>query len=195
MRKHATPIQPPAADLRFLSDGEHYEEVVERMRSVKKTLWVGTADIKDLYVKAGRSSRPLLGLFSDLTAAGVEIRLIHAKEPGAVFREEFDRYPLLRRMERVLCPRVHFKIVIFDLKAAYVGSANLTGAGLGMKGAGTRNFEAGVFGTRRDFVDAAVREFDAVWMGRHCQSCRRRAFCGDPILSIMHEKIFDNITP
>ena len=42
MRKHATPIQPPAADLRFLSDGEHYEEVVERMRSVKKTLWVGT---------------------------------------------------------------------------------------------------------------------------------------------------------
>ena len=83
MRKHATPIQPPAADLRFLSDGEHYEEVVERMRSVKKTLWVGTA----------------------------------------------------------------------------------------------------------------VREFDAVWMGRHCQSCRRRAFCNAPILSIMHEKIFDNITP
>lgn len=36
MRKHATPIQPPAADLRFLSDGEHYEEVVERMRSVKR---------------------------------------------------------------------------------------------------------------------------------------------------------------
>ena len=27
------------------------------------------------------------------------------------------------------------------------------------------------------------------------QSCRRRAFCSAPILSIMHEKIFDNITP
>ena len=37
-------------------------------------------------------------------------------------------------MERALCPRVHFKIIVFDFKTAYVGSANLTGAGLGMKG-------------------------------------------------------------
>ncbi len=55
-------------------------------------------------------------------------------------------------MERVLCPRVHFKIIIFDLKTAYVGSANLTGAGLGMKGENTRNFEAGVLSRNKDFV-------------------------------------------
>ena len=66
---------------------------------------------------------------------GIEIRLIHAKEPGKNFRDDFDKYPLLwSRMERVLCPRVHFKILIFDLELAYIGSANLTGAAFGMKG-------------------------------------------------------------
>ena len=72
----------------------------------------------------------------------MEVRLIHAKEPGPIFREEFDRYPILsKRLERALCPRVHFKMMIFDLDEVYIGSANLTGAGIGMKGAKTRNFE------------------------------------------------------
>ena len=80
-------------------------------------------------------------VLSDLIERGVEIRLIHAKEPGPNFRQDFDKYPtLIEGLERALCPRVHFKIIIFDMKIAYVGSANLTGAGLGMKGENTRNF-------------------------------------------------------
>lgn len=39
---------------------------------------------------------------------GVEVRLIHAKEPGTAFREDFDKYPALwGGMERRLCPRAH----------------------------------------------------------------------------------------
>ena len=66
------------------------------------------------------------------TAIGtiVNVRLLHAKEPGPVFREEFDRYPsLITGLERALCHRVHFKIFVFDGKEAYIGSANLTGPG------------------------------------------------------------------
>lgn len=48
--------------------------------------------------------------------------------------------------------RVHFKIVVFDLKMAYIGSANLTDAGIGMKVENTRNFEAGILNTNKDFV-------------------------------------------
>ncbi len=84
-------------------------------------------------------------------------------------------------MEQVLCPRVHFKIIVFDLKTAYVGSANLTGAGLGMKGENKRNFEAGVLSSNKDFVKNATEQFDSVWMGAHCKGCRRKEFCGDPI--------------
>ena len=74
--------------VKYIADVQHYNEVLSKVASVKKSLWIGTADIKDL----------------------------HAKEPGPIFREEFDRYPILsKRLERALCPCVHFKMMIFDL--------------------------------------------------------------------------------
>lgn len=171
-----------AADFLYIANEAHYDQVIERIKDVKKTLWIGTADIKDLYVKDGRGNKPLLEVLSDLAKRGVEIRLIHAKEPGPAFRQDFDKYPaLIDGMERVLCPRVHFKIIVFDLKSAYVGSANLTGAGLGMKGENTRNFETGVLSSNKDLVKNAAEQFDSVWMGAHCKGCRRKEFCGDPI--------------
>lgn len=167
----------------YIANDAHYDQVIERIKDVKKTLWIGTADIKDLYVKDGRVTKPLLEVLSDLVKKGVAIRLIHAKEPGPAFRQDFDKYPaLIEGVERVLCPRVHFKIIIFDLKMAYVGSANLTGAGIGMKGENTRNFEAGILSTNKDFVKNAAEQFDSVWMGSFCKSCKRKEFCSDPIV-------------
>lgn len=167
----------------YIANDAHYDQVIERIKDVKKTLWIGTADIKDLYVKDGRSTKPLLEVLSDLVKKGVAIRLIHAKEPGPAFRQDFDKYPaLIEGMERVLCPRVHFKIIIFDLKMAYVGSANLTGAGIGMKGENTRNFEAGLLSSYKEFVKNAAEQFDSVWMGSYCKSCKRKEFCPDPII-------------
>lgn len=174
--------QPAEPEFQYIANEDHYDKVIDKIKNCKKTLWIGTADIKDLYVKDGRGTKPLLEVLSDLAKRGVEIRLIHAKEPGPAFRQDFDKYPaLIDGMERVLCPRVHFKIIIFDLKTAYVGSANLTGAGLGMKGENTRNFEAGVLSSNKDFVKNAAEQFDSVWMGAHCKGCRRKEFCGDPI--------------
>ena len=169
----------------FISNSGHYAQVVERMQNVKKLLWIGTSDIKDLYVQGdGGGVIPLLGVLADLVRRGVEVRLIHAKEPGPAFREDFDKYPdLIDGMERVLCPRVHFKIVIFDLNAAYIGSANLTGAGLGMKGENTRNFEAGILTTEPELVEKAIQQFDDIWMGSFCKECKRKDFCPDPILA------------
>ena len=166
----------------FIVNADHYENVIERIKNVKKTLWIGTADIKDLYIAGGRRSKPLLSVLSDLVSRNVAIRLIHAKEPGPAFRTDFDKHRnLIDGMERMLCPRVHFKMIIFDFKTAYIGSANLTGAGLGMKGENTRNFESGILTTEPELVSAACKQFDEVWMGKWCASCRRREFCGEPI--------------
>ncbi|MBQ0070810.1 MAG: phospholipase D family protein [Spirochaetales bacterium] len=170
-------------DITYIANSDHYEEVVERIKSVRKTLWIGTADIKDLYVLSSHGTTPLLKVLSDLVAKGVEIRLIHAKEPGEAFREDFDKYPnLIEGIERVLCPRVHFKILIFDQMTAYVGSANLTGAGLGMKGVNSRNFEAGILSSDPEFVRQAARQFDEVWMGKWCPECRRKEFCPEALV-------------
>ncbi|WP_022932144.1 phospholipase D-like domain-containing protein [Treponema bryantii] len=175
--------QATEPEYQYIANEDHYEKVIEKIKDCKKTLWIGTADIKDLYVKDGRGTKPLLEVLSNLAKRGVAIRLIHAKEPGPAFREDFDKYPaLIEGLERVLCPRVHFKIIIFDLKTAYVGSANLTGAGLGMKGENTRNFEAGVLSSNKDFIKNAATQFDEVWMGAHCKSCKRKQFCSDPIV-------------
>jgi phosphatidylserine/phosphatidylglycerophosphate/cardiolipin synthase-like enzyme len=168
--------------LTYISNTDHYKEVLSRVQSVKRTLWIGTADIKDLYVEVGKEKKPFLALIALLIRRGVEVRLIHAKEPGPNFREDFDKYPVLYdRLERVLCPRVHFKILVLDCQTVYVGSANLTGAGIGMKGDGKRNFEAGILTDDPELVEKAMNQFDDVWMGKHCKTCQRRDFCIDPI--------------
>ena len=38
-------------DTIFIANEAHYNQVIERIKTVKKTLWIGTADIKDLYVE------------------------------------------------------------------------------------------------------------------------------------------------
>ena len=167
----------------FISNSAHYKEVLSRVQSVKHILWIGTADIKDLYVEVGDEKKPFLALIAQLIRRGVEVRLIHAKEPGPNFREDFDKYLVLYdRLERVLCPRVHFKMMVFDGKEAYIGSANLTGAGIGMKAETTRNFEAGILTDYPEIVEQAMNQFDDVWMGKHCKLCKRRDYCPDPIV-------------
>lgn len=190
--------------VRYIADKEHYSEVLSLCATVKHDLWIGTADLKDLYVAATGAgcnprgvggAEPFLAVLDRLLCRGVEVRLLHAKEPGENFREDFDSFRRLwggsasslnaedqsNTLQRRLCPRVHFKILVFDCSVAYIGSANLTGAGMGMKGETTRNFEAGILTDEPALVDAAADQLDSVWQGRHCKACRRKDFCGDRI--------------
>ena len=72
--------------LSFISDTDHYASVLDLVTKARETLWIGTADIKDLYVVQGKTEKPFLGVLSDLIGKGVEVRLIHAKEQGQNFR-------------------------------------------------------------------------------------------------------------
>ena len=168
--------------IEYIADTDHYNKVLAKVTNVKQSLWIGTADIKDLHVKVGATTKPFLAVIALLIRRGVAVRLIHAKEPGPNFRADFDRYPVLYdRLERVLCPRVHFKMVVFDGKEVYIGSANLTGAGIGMKTADKRNFEAGILTDIPIVIELAMTQFDEVWRGYHCKYCRRKDICPDPI--------------
>lgn len=166
----------------YIADVDHYNKVLARVSDVKRSLWIGTVDIKDLHVKVGETTKPFLAVIALLIRRGVEVRLIHAKEPGPNFRADFDRYPVLYdRLERVLCPRVHFKMMVFDGREVYIGSANLTGAGIGMKSSDKRNFEAGILTDIPIVIELAMTQFDEVWRGYHCKYCRRKDICPDPI--------------
>ena len=169
-------------DTRFITDRQIYEQVIqESVPSAKEFLWLATSDLKDLHVNQQKRMVPFLKALSDLIAAGVAVRLLHAKEPGPAFRQDFDRYPnLIDGLERMLCPRVHFKSVIVDGRTAYSGSANLTGAGMGAKSSRRRNFESGFITTDPGFIASIMDQFDQVWMGGQCESCQRKRYCADP---------------
>ena len=117
----------------FLSNRSIYTSVVcGLVPQAKERLWIATADIKDMYVEppsqvtearsSGRDMVPFLGGAGWDGGGGVEVRLIHAKDPGPNWRDDFDRYPTLwTAMEWMLCPRVHFKCIIVDGVKAYFG--------------------------------------------------------------------------
>ncbi|MBL4770418.1 MAG: phosphatidylserine synthase [Planctomycetes bacterium] len=165
----------------------HYERVMDKeIPKAKRFLWIATADIKDVYVEGpGRRFVPFLSVLDDLVKQGVDVRLIHAKEPGPAFRKDFDRFPGLLnndRFERIICVRMHMKVIIIDGLLAYIGSANLTGAGLGAKSPKNRNFEAGMLTDDSATIEALMEELDTLYLGKHCTDCGRREYCPDPIV-------------
>lgn len=175
--------------VQFIKDRELYDKVIlSEVPRAEKFLWLGTSDLKDLYVGKGSRMVPFLEVISDLAAKGVQIRLLHAKEPGPAFREDFDKYlGLLNGIERVLCPRVHFKLVVVDGRFAYTGSANLTGAGMGAKSVDKRNFENGIITTDPVLVGQIMDQFDSIWMGTRCDGCKRKKYCADYRLLLQTE--------
>ena len=177
----------------------HYETVVKAAMNAERSLWIATANLKELMVEDERARpgrrraigrqgeyRSVLEVFEDQVTRGVEIRILHASEPSRPFRAEMRRRPGLRRpgpdaFAMRMCPRVHFKAVIVDGTMLYLGSANWTGAGLGAKGEGRRNFELGL--TSRDdlLLDEVQGYFDSIWRGAECGACKLRAVCPRPL--------------
>jgi len=171
----------------FILNEEIYHRVIQtELPAAKSWIWIATADIKDLHVDRGKKRFvPFLQVLAELVREGVEIRLIHAKEPGPRFRKDFDRFPELvesQRFDRLLCPRMHMKTIVIDGKVAFIGSANLTGAGMGGKSPLRRNFESGFISRDPAVIDRTMEFLDQLWIGDFCVKCGRREYCPDPVV-------------
>lgn len=176
---------------RLVADAEHCELVTRVVRSAKVSLWIGTANVKELRVEADVGTRArargryvsILELVASAVERGVEVRLLHAGVPSRAFRAELARQPSLAsgRFAMRQCPRVHFKVLASDGSLLYVGSANLTGAGLGAKREGRRNFELGFVTDDELTLDAVQERFDRIWRGAECGACKLRGECPRPL--------------
>jgi phosphatidylserine/phosphatidylglycerophosphate/cardiolipin synthase-like enzyme len=121
-------------------------------------------------------------VFAELAGRGVELRILHATPPSRPFRATLARRPALARaLQLRACPRVHFKTVVVDGAFVYVGSANWTGAGLGAKGTGRRNFELGFAGSDDGLLDRVQELYDRIWRGAACKGCKLRDVCPSPL--------------
>ncbi len=173
-----------AMNAALLSGSALYREVIlDKLAHARESVLIATANVKDMQVERGGRFASVLALFSELSARGVGLRILHAELPSRPFRASFEKRRRLTRggLQLKICPRVHFKAVLVDGAWAYLGSANLTGAGLGAKGEDRRNFELGFCTEDFDTVDRVQALFESVWSGAECASCKLRRVCPDPI--------------
>lgn len=174
---------PPTGQVELVVDADHLRRVVrEGVQRAQSSVAIATADFKAMLVPdpSGDGARSIVEVFRGLTLRGVEVRLLHSGVPsGPALQELRQDVPEGLTIRR--CPRLHAKAVVIDCAAMYLGSANLTGAGLGAKSDGRRNFEWGVWTRSTELIDAVLGEFDALWEGGRCESCQRHDICPVPL--------------
>ncbi len=176
----------------------HYERIIHAVMAAKVSVWIASANVKELMVEDSRA-RPgrrrtlrkqpyvsVLAHLDDLAKRGVELRLLHAEIPSGPFRKEIAQHPRLLNGGLALrrCPRVHLKTVIVDGELMYLGSANWTGAGLGAKGAGRRNFELGIVTDDAGMLDQVQALYERIWSGGECEGCKLRTECPGPLVEL-----------
>src|SRR5688500_14302975 len=164
-------------------DAQHHQRVVvEGMLAAKTSLDIATADFKAMLVPQPhtRTAPSIVEHFRRLAKRGVEIRLLHAGTPSSAALGELKR-ELPDNLTIRRCPPLHAKAVIVDCVSMYLGSANLTGAGLGAKADGKRNFEWGMWTAAPGLIDAILDQFNMLWEGRRCKTCRRKDVCPVPL--------------
>jgi phosphatidylserine/phosphatidylglycerophosphate/cardiolipin synthase-like enzyme len=182
---------PARGEVELVVNEQHFHRVVlEGMLKACVSLDILTADFKAMLIPAtaarpgcraaGRSAPSIVELLRKLATGGVEIRLLHSGTPSAAaLRELKQALPVGLTIRR--CPRLHAKAVVIDCAAMYLGSANLTGAGLGAKADGRRNLEMGIWTRSTSLIDPVLEQFNALWEGRHCTGCKRRDVCPVPL--------------
>jgi phosphatidylserine/phosphatidylglycerophosphate/cardiolipin synthase-like enzyme len=173
-----------AGSVELVLNERHFFRVVrDGILKARASIDIMTADFKAMLVPthAGSHKAPsIVEIFRRLADRSVEIRLLHAGVPSGAalqeLRKELPRGLTIRR-----CPRLHSKAVVIDCRMMYLGSANLTGAGLGAKSDGRRNFELGIWTESPPLIDGVLEEFNALWEGHHCRACQRKDICPVPL--------------
>ena len=174
---------------KLLVDAAHYTDLVAKaIAKAEVSVWIATANLKTMMVEApigtrARARGKYISFFEtlgELAARGVDVCILHASAPSGPLKQELtrlgDKKPKLRQ-----CPRVHLKMIAVDGRLLYLGSANLTGAGLGAKSDGRRNFEMGIVTDDEAMLDAAQARFQRIWAGGECKGCRLRGVCPKPL--------------
>jgi phosphatidylserine/phosphatidylglycerophosphate/cardiolipin synthase-like enzyme len=198
-----------SVSMELVSGRGHYERVLTAVLGAKVSVWIATANVKELMVEDSRA-RPgrrrslkrsayvsVLAHLDGLAARGVELRLLHAELPSRPFREELAQHPRLVAGGLALrrCPRVHMKAVIVDGELLYLGSANWTGAGLGAKGSGRRNFEVGIVTDDAPLLDHVQALYEQIWSGGECSTCRLHDECPGPLVQLGQRPDSGRTTP
>ena len=171
----------------LVTNENHYQEVIQRICGAKSSIKIMTANFKRFRLKPTdnqgenyEDGTPFVKYLMAKAVQGVSVQIICSR-PSPSFTDEWKEYyrqmnnPFL--FEYKFCERNHVKAVIIDEKLAYVGSANITPAGLGQGIFTPGNFEAGVLTDNSEVVSSVKALFSMVWEDDICSSCHRADKC------------------
>ncbi len=151
-------------------DWDIYQKVMrDGLLKAQRLVLVATANLKNPYLEYRGMKMRFSDIVKEKGKQGVEFYFLahDGAQKSFVFKELSSRDDI----HFAFCGRQHMKLVVVDDRFAYAGSANLTGAGLGMRSKARRNFEVG-FTTNNPVAITRIREaIDRVWSGSQCQGC------------------------
>ena len=174
----------PSIGTRLITNKEHYQEVIERICKAKSSIKIMTGDFNRFRLKPTakqgkhyKDGTPFISYLIDKARQGVPVQII-LSDPTKNVKEELDEYFQQLNsysFETRNCIRNHAKVMIIDDKIAYIGSANMTKAGLGQYKQG--NFEAGILTDDPAMISSAKELFSMIWNGDRCEDCYRAKSC------------------
>ncbi len=171
-------------EIEFVEGDALYQRVIQdAILAARSAVWIATANVKDCQIEMAGRFASIVVAFAALCARGVEVRLLHSGVPSPSFLASLKEARLTSRrnfgMRR--CQRLHFKAALVDDERLYLGSANLTGAGLGAKSVGRRNFELGILTGDPVLIERVARLYHEIWEGLRCTECQRTNVCYVPL--------------
>lgn len=165
--------------MQIIQNDEHYKFVVEEgILRAEKSIWIATANLKDMQIAmCGGRFKSIASFLNEQAEAGICVRLLYGGEPSMYFKKSFEKLKKHKNFLLKRCQRNHFKTVIIDGKYMYLGSANLTGAGIGFKKSNRRNFEMGIITSDFNEIDKVQSLFNLIWEDGFCEECGRKKYC------------------
>jgi len=171
----------------LVTNEDHYQVVIDKICAAKSSIKLMTANFKRFKLKPTdkqgdkyNDGTPFIKYLMAKAVQGVSVQIICSR-PSPSFTEEWKEYyqqmgkPEL--FDYKFCERNHAKVVIIDDTTCYVGSANVTPAGLGQGIFTPGNFEAGILTEEPAIVSSVKELFTKIWNGVYCDGCHRIKDC------------------
>jgi|GEM_PF-1682475 excisionase family DNA binding protein len=163
-----------------------YQEVIERVCKAKSSIKIMTGHFKRFNLKPTKKQgknyndgTPFINFLKQKAEQGVSVEIVCSK-PSPNIIEAWDLCSRKLKsgvFNMTYCIRNHAKVVIIDDKIAYIGSANLTPAGLGQPYDSPGNFEVGVITKDPKAMDYLVELFYKIVDADFCPGCHRANQC------------------
>lgn len=164
----------------------HYQKIFEHIFAAKSSIKIMTADFRLFRLKPiskkGKDKQgrtPFIKYLMKIAEQDISVQIICSdptKNVKVIFEELYKKMNT-DNFRIFFCIRNHAKVVIIDDKIAYLGSANVTPAGLGQGVLSPGNFEVGIMSDNSEIISSLNALFSKIMNGDYCEKCHRANKC------------------